>query len=75
MLLSSGPSGSASVASSATTRATMSGRIRKFWSTARVLGKAEEELVVRLDLDVELEGEDVEDDRGEQDRERRDRAG
>jgi len=34
MLLSSGPSGSARVASSATTSETTSGRIRKFWSAA-----------------------------------------
>ncbi len=34
MLLSSGPSGRASVASSETTRKTTSGRIRKFWSAA-----------------------------------------
>jgi len=72
MLLSSGPSGSARVARSATTSETTSGRIRKSLVRRLAFGEAEEELVLGVDLDIQLHVEDERDDDREEQRERRD---
>ena len=71
MLFSNGPRGSASVAMSATTRPTIERQDQEVQVSGAVLGETEEELVRRVDLDVELEPVDEGHDGGEQEGERR----